>query len=90
LGIAVSFAVLPPAIGAAVLRYPLYDLDRILSRVLAYGLLTVMLAGGYAAVVLGLGQMLGRDSSLAVAATTPPRPSPPSAAASVTRSTSTP
>jgi hypothetical protein len=69
-GIGVSFAVLPPAIGAAILRYRLYDLDRILSRTLAYGLLTVVLAGGYAAVVLGLGQLLGQDSSLAVAAAT--------------------
>jgi hypothetical protein len=66
----VSFAVLPPAIGAAILRYRLYDLDRILSRTLAYGLLTVVLAGGYAAVVLGLGELLGRDSSLVVAAAT--------------------
>jgi hypothetical protein len=65
-----SFAVLPPAIGAAILRYRLYDLDRILSRTLAYGLLTVLLAGGYAAVVLGLGQLLGQDSSLVVAAAT--------------------
>jgi hypothetical protein len=61
---------LPLAIGAAVLRYRLYDLDRIISRTLAYGLLTVVLGGGYAAVVLGLGQLLGRDSSLAVAAAT--------------------
>jgi hypothetical protein len=69
-GAGVSFAVLPPAIGAAILRYRLYDLDRILSRTLAYGLLTVLLAGGYAAVALGLGQLLGRDSSLVVAAAT--------------------
>jgi hypothetical protein len=69
-GIGISFAVLPPAIGAAILRYRLYDLDRILSRTLAYGLLTVVLAGGYAGIVLGLGQLLGRDSSLAVAAAT--------------------
>jgi hypothetical protein len=61
---------LPLAIGAAVLRYRLYDLDRIISRTLAYGLLTLMLGGGYAAVVLGLGQLLGRDSSLVVAAAT--------------------
>ena len=61
---------LPLATGAAILRYRLYDLDRIISRTLAYGLLTVLLGGGYAAVVLGLGQLLGRDSSLVVAAAT--------------------
>ena len=58
------------ALGAAILRYRLYDLDRIISRALAYGLLTVLLGGGYAVVVLGLGQLLGRDSSLAVAGAT--------------------
>jgi len=61
---------LPLAIGAAVLRYRLYDLDRIISRTLAYGLLTLLLGGGYAAVVLGLGRLLGQDSSLVVAAAT--------------------
>jgi hypothetical protein len=66
----ISFAVMPPAIGAAVARYRLYDLDRIVSRTLAYGLLTVLLGGAYAAVVLGLGQLLGRRSSLVVAAAT--------------------
>jgi hypothetical protein len=68
--ISVWVAVLPLAIGAAVLRYRLYDLDRIVSRTLGYGLLTLLLGGGYAAVVLGLGQLLGRDSSLVVAGTT--------------------
>jgi hypothetical protein len=63
-------AVLPVAVGAAILRYRLYDLDRIISRTLAYGLLTLLLGGGYAAVVLGLGQLLGRTSSLVVAAAT--------------------
>ena len=63
-------ALLPLATGAAILRYRLYDLDRIISRTLAYGLLTVLLGGGYAGVVLGLGQLLGRDSSLAVAVAT--------------------
>jgi hypothetical protein len=66
----VWLVVLPVAVGAAVLRYRLYDLDRIVSRTLAYGLLTLLLGGGYAAVVLGLGQLLGRDSSLVVAAAT--------------------
>ena len=63
--------VIPPvATGAAILRYRLYDLDRIISRTLAYGLLTLVLGGGYALVVLGLGQLLGRESPLVVAAAT--------------------
>jgi hypothetical protein len=66
----VCMALLPLAIGAAILRYRLYDLDRIISRTLAYGLLTLLLGGGYALVVLGLGQLLGRDSSLVVAGAT--------------------
>ena len=68
---AICVALLPLATGAAILRYRLYDLDRIISRTLAYGLLTVLLGGGYAAVVLGLGQRLGgRQSSLVVAGAT--------------------
>ncbi len=69
-GAGVCLVLLPLAIGAAVLRYRLYDLDRIVSRTLAYGLLTLLLGGGYAALVLGLGQLLGQDSSLVVAAAT--------------------
>jgi hypothetical protein len=60
----------PLAVGVAVLRYRLYDLDRVVSRTLAYGLLTVLLGLGYAAVVLGLGRLLPEGSSLAVAAAT--------------------
>jgi hypothetical protein len=68
--VGVCLALLPLATGAAILRYRLYDLDRIISRTVAYGLLTLLLGGGYAVVVLGLGQLLGRDSSLVVAAAT--------------------
>jgi hypothetical protein len=68
--LALGVALLPLATGAAILRYRLYDLDRIISRTLAYGLLTVLLGGGYAGVVLRLGQLLGRDSSLVVAGAT--------------------
>jgi hypothetical protein len=65
------YLALPPlATGAAILRYRLYDLDRIISRTVAYGLLTVVLGLGYAGVVLGLGQFLGQDSSLVVAGAT--------------------
>jgi hypothetical protein len=63
-------ALLPLATGAAILRYRLYDLDRIVSRTLAYALLTLLLGLGYAAVVLGLGRLLPQGSSLAVAAAT--------------------
>src|ERR671911_2659151 len=68
--ISACFAVLPLAIGAAILRYRLYDLDRIISRTLAYGLLTVLLGLGYVGVVLGLGRLLPDSSSLVVAAAT--------------------
>jgi hypothetical protein len=63
-------ALLPLATGAAILRYRLYDLDRIISRTLAYGLLTILLGVGYAGVVLGLGRLLPQGSSLVVAAAT--------------------
>jgi hypothetical protein len=66
----VWLVVLPVAVGAAVLRYRLYDLDRIISRTVAYGLLTLVLGGGYALAVLGLGQLVGRESPLVVAAAT--------------------
>ena len=67
---AICLSLLPLATGVAILRYRLYDLDRIIGRTLAYGLLTVLLGGGYAGVVLGLGQLFGRDSPLVVAGAT--------------------
>jgi peptidoglycan/LPS O-acetylase OafA/YrhL len=68
--ISTCFAVLPVALGAAILRYRLYDLDHIISRTLAWGLLTLLLGLGYALVVLGLGRLLPQGSSLAVAGAT--------------------
>jgi hypothetical protein len=65
-----AIAVLALGISAATLRYRLYDLDRIISRALSYGLLTVLLGGGYIVVVLGLGRLLDHQSSLVVAGAT--------------------
>jgi hypothetical protein len=61
---------LPLATGASILRYRLYDLDRIISRTLAWTVLTVLLGLGYATVVLLLGRLLPDSSSLGVAAAT--------------------
>ena len=67
---AVVLGLMPLATGAAILLFRQYDLDRNVSRNLAYGLLTLLLGGGYGVVVLGLGQLLGRGSSLVVAGAT--------------------
>jgi hypothetical protein len=64
---------MPVAVGVAVLRYRLYDIDRLISRGLAWGLLTAILVGVYAAAVLVLqGALAGvtQGQTLAVAAST--------------------
>jgi hypothetical protein len=50
---------IPVAAGIAILRYRLYEIDRIINRTVVYGVLTVILGLGYAGVVLVLGQLFG-------------------------------
>jgi hypothetical protein len=52
-------ALVPVAAGVAVLRYRLYDIDRLVNRTLVYGALTALLGAVYAAAVLVLGQLSG-------------------------------
>jgi hypothetical protein len=65
-----TIALVPLAIGIAVLRYRLYDIDRIISRTLAYAIVTGLLVGIYAGLVLLATQVLGIHSAVAVAAAT--------------------
>ena len=60
---AVFLAGVPVAIGIALLRYHLYDIDRLINRTLVYGVLTAVLGLGYAGVVLVLGQLFGGVTS---------------------------
>jgi hypothetical protein len=74
LGFFVGVIGIPLAVAVAILRHRLYDIDRVINRTLVYGLLTTVLAGLYAGVVLVLGQLFGgigdKTPSWAVAAAT--------------------
>ncbi|HEV3290828.1 MAG TPA: hypothetical protein VG123_17735 [Streptosporangiaceae bacterium] len=61
---------LPVAIGVGILRYRLYDIDRIISRTIAYAVLTGLLVGVYAGLVLLATRVLPFSGSVAVAGST--------------------
>jgi hypothetical protein len=65
-----SVALVPVAIGVAVLRYRLYDIDRIISRTVAYAIVTCLLVGVYGGSVLLATQVLRFRTPVAVAAAT--------------------
>jgi hypothetical protein len=70
---ALTISVLPAAVAIAIFKYRLYEIDRVISRTLVYGSLTVILGAAYAGLVLA-GQALfssfAGGSNLAIAAST--------------------
>jgi hypothetical protein len=66
----VAIAALPVSMGVGILKYHLYDIDRIISRTLAYALVTGLLVGVYAGLVLLATQVFRFHGSVAVAAST--------------------
>ena len=71
--VTVALTALPVSVGIAVLRYRLYEIDRVISRTLVYGSLTVILGAAYAGLVLA-GQWafssFAGGSNLAIAVST--------------------
>jgi hypothetical protein len=69
----VAFPTVPIAIGFAVLRYRLYEIDRIISRTISYGVISATLVAVYGALILILQGPLGAitdGDTVAVAAST--------------------
>jgi len=70
----VGFLSIPTAIGIAILRHRLYDIDLVINRTLVYAVLTAALAlvyfGGVASLQLVLRPLTGGESQLAVVAST--------------------
>ncbi len=69
----VALAAIPVAAGLAILKYRLYEIDRIANRTVVYGAVSALLAGLYFGIVLGLQQVFSsftRGNDLAIAGST--------------------
>ncbi len=69
-GLLLVYLTVPIAVATGVLRHDLLDVDALVSRAVAYLLLTGSLVGVFAALTVGLGVMLGRGSELGAALAT--------------------
>jgi hypothetical protein len=68
--LSIGFVALPAGIGVGILRYRLYEIDRLISRTLAYAIVTGLLVGAYAALVAMAHTVASLRSPLAVAVAT--------------------
>jgi hypothetical protein len=66
----IAVACLPLSIGVAILKYRLYDIDRLISRTLSYAVVTGLLLGVYVGIVVLTTDVLSFSSPIAVAAST--------------------
>ncbi|MCU0282280.1 MAG: hypothetical protein MUD13_00060 [Candidatus Nanopelagicales bacterium] len=64
------YSLIPISMGIAILRYRLWEIDRILSRTVAYALVTALVLGVYALTVTTVARLLPSSSTLAVALAT--------------------
>ncbi len=67
---AVALLAIPACMGVAILRYRLFDIDRIVSRTLAYAIVTGLLVGVYAGIVLLATREVSINEPVAVAGST--------------------
>jgi signal transduction histidine kinase len=70
IAVTVMMAAIPIAVGIAVTRYRLYEIDRLVNRTLVYVTLTVLLGLAFVAVTLAVGTAAGRGSPFAAATAT--------------------
>ena len=63
IALVVALGAIPAAIGIAVMRYRLYEIDRLINRTLVYAVLSAGLAAVFAAVSLSLGVAIGSGST---------------------------
>jgi len=70
LAVSVGIGCLPVTFTVAILRYRLYDLDRVVSRTVTYAALTGLLVASYAGLVTAVSRLTPGSSSLAVASST--------------------
>ena len=73
-GTLLSFALIPIAIGVAILKHGLYDIDVVINKALVFGVLAAFITFVYIAIVVGVGRLLGGGDRpnvvLSIAATT--------------------